>query len=114
MRAPRDAFTTLPATPCKTVNRHTGLADELLQRSDFNGSQMPLRNMMKDLDIVQAAAKEVDLSLPAVSAAQKLHADAVQEGYADWDMAVPYVLLGRSEKDRCGPRLGVSDDQWGF
>jgi len=38
----------------------------------------------------------------------------VQEGYADWDMAVPYVLLGRSEKDRCGPRLGVSDDQWGF
>lgn len=75
---------------------------------------MPLRNMMKDLDIVQAAAKEVDLSLPAASAAQKLHADAVQEGYADWDMAVLYVLLGRSEKDRCGPRVGVSDDQWGF
>lgn len=86
----------------------------IITASDFNGSQMPLRNMMKDLDIVQAAAREVDLSLPAANAAQKLHADAVQEGYADWDMAVPYVLLGRSEKDRCGPRLGVSDDQWGF
>ena len=75
---------------------------------------MPLRNMVKDLDIVQAAAREVDLSLPATSAAQHLHEEAAREGYHDWDMAVPYVLLGRSEKDMLGPRLGISDDQWGF
>lgn len=86
----------------------------ILQCSKFQQSQMPLRNMVKDLDIVQAAAREAELSLPATTAAQKLHADAVREGYKDWDMAVPYVLLGRSEKDMLGPRLGISDDQWGF
>lgn len=75
---------------------------------------MPLRNMVKDIAIVQEAAKEADLSLPATTAAQKLHADAAREGYNDWDMAILHVLLGRSEKDKCGPRLGVSDDQWGF
>ena len=75
---------------------------------------MPLRNMVKDIAIVQEAAKEADLSLPATTAAQKLHADAAREGYNDWDMAILHVLLGRSEKDMCGPRLGVSDDQWGF
>lgn len=75
---------------------------------------MPLRNMIKDLDIVQAAGMDVDLSLPVTTAVQRLHADAAREGYSDWDMAVPYVLLGRSEKDMLGPRLGVSDEQWGF
>ena len=75
---------------------------------------MPLRNMVKDLDIVHAAAKQADLALPATAAAHKLHTDAAREGYSNWDMAVVHVLLGRSEKDMVGPRLGISEDQWGF
>ena len=75
---------------------------------------MPLRNIVKDLDIVSAAARQADLALPATTAAQKLHAYASRNGYDDWDLAVIHVLLGRSEKDAWGPRLGVNDDQWGF
>lgn len=75
---------------------------------------MPLRNMVKDLQIVNQAARQAELSLPVTSAAEKIHADTAREGYEDWDMAVPYVVLGRSERDMCGPRLGISDEQWGF
>lgn len=75
---------------------------------------MPLRNMVKDMKIVHTAAKNADLTLPVTGAAEKIHTDTAREGYEGWDMAVPYVVLGRSEQDMCGPRLGISDEQWGF
>ena len=80
--------------------------------SDFQASAMPLRNMVKDMKIVHAAAKNADLALPVTGAAEKIHTDTAREGYGDWDMAVPYVVLGRCERDMCGPRLGISDEQW--
>lgn len=86
----------------------------IITASKFQDTQMPLRNIVKDLNIIETAANQADLSLPATAAAQKLHADAAREGYEDWDLAVIHVLLGRSEKDMCGPRLGISDEQWGF
>ena len=82
--------------------------------SDFKTSGMPLRNMVKDLKIVHTSAREAGLSLPITAATEKVHTDTAREEYEDWDMAVPYVVLGRSEKDMCGPRLGISDEQWGF
>ncbi|KAL3132463.1 hypothetical protein ABBQ32_009016 [Trebouxia sp. C0010 RCD-2024] len=94
----------------KVLERHM----PVISSGMFEDSEMPLRNMVKDLDIVQAAARDVGISLPVTAAAQRLHADAATEGYSDWDMAVPYVLLDRSEKDMLGPRLGISDEQWGF
>lgn len=82
--------------------------------SEFKATSMPLRNMVKDLKIVHQAARQADLTLPVTAVAEKVHTDTAREGYEDWDMAVPYVVLGRTERDMCGPRLGISDEQWGF
>ncbi len=94
-----------------SVSQHLFAAD--VRCSAFQQSLMPIRHIVKDLDIVGAAT--AGMSLPLMRVAQQRYADVCQEGYADWDLAVMHMVLGlQGTQNEWNPRLGVSDTQWGF
>lgn len=102
---------------CKMVLQPTSVSQPLfaadVRCSAFQQSPMPIRHIVKDLDIVGAAT--AGMFLPLMRVAQQRYADVCQEGYADWDLAVMHMVLGlQGTQNEWNPRLGVSDTQWGF
>lgn len=97
---------------CKMVLQPTSVSQHLfaadVRCSAFQQSLMPIRHIVKDLDIVGAAT--AGMSLPLMRVAQQRYADVCQE-----DLAVMHMVLGlQGTQNEWNPRLGVSDTQWGF
>lgn len=61
----------------------------------FGPSAAPIRNLDKDLSIIQAMAKENGLDLPALNEAARVYSRLTREGKGEWDITAATCLLHR-------------------
>lgn len=64
-----------------------------LIKREFGPSAAPLRNMVKDMQLVTQLAKELEVLLPSGNTAERVYALANQKGMAEQDIASLYLLL---------------------
>jgi 3-hydroxyisobutyrate dehydrogenase-like beta-hydroxyacid dehydrogenase len=60
---------------------------------DFGPSSVPLRNLLKDLEIIVRLGKDLGLTLPAASRAREAYETLAREGKERWDISAASLLV---------------------